>query len=797
MAGLLLLHAVVGGGIVLVGRHLGRRALWPAAVPFVVTLAWLAASIGGVLDGRPVTQSIAWVPQLGLDLDLRLDGFGALVVLLVSGVGLLVLVYARSYFPPAQEGLGRLVGLLTLFAGAMLGVVLADNLFALYAFWELTSVTSYFLIGNRSDSATSRAAALQALLTTGLGALAMLVGFVLLAQAAGTARLSELLAHPPGGGTVAPALVLVLLGAATKSAQVPFHAWLPGAMVAPTPVSAYLHSATMVKAGVYLVARFTPAFAGVALWRPAVVALGATSMVVGGLRALRQHDLKLLLAHGTVSQLGLMFVLFGIGTPAAATAGCVLLLAHAAFKATAFTTVGILDRSTGTRDVHRVPMIGSRWPGLLVAVLVGAASMAGLPPLLGFVSKEAGYAALLDSGALLGGLVVAVVVGASVLTFAYSARFAFGTLLADGRDARPVTDDQRPSPWFLLTPLVLAAFTIVAGLVPGLLDGLVTGASQALDASTPAAHLALWHGLNGALALSALTVALGCVLFVARVPVGRVLATGHGIPSAGGAYRWTLRATNQLADKVTGVVQNGSLPVYAGVILAVTTVVPVTALLGHLDADVLRPDDAPWSVFIGTVVISVVLLAAAVRAAGIHRRYAAALLLAGVGYSMAALFVVQGAPDLALTTVAVESLFTVLFVLVLRSLPDRFEQRWTWVGQAFRIVVAGTVGIVVFVFALVASGHRLPATTSAEMVERALPDGHGRNVVNVILVDFRGLDTVGELTVLAAASIGAVALARAVRRPGRPSVAVPPAAPSDGGAPAARDPATDDAGATT
>jgi multicomponent Na+:H+ antiporter subunit A len=490
-------------------------------------------------------------------------------------------------------------------------------------------------------------------------------------------------------------------------------------------------------------------------------------MVLGGLRALRQHDLKLLLAHGTVSQLGFMFVLFGIGTPAAATAGCVLLLAHAAFKATAFTAVGVIDRSTGTRDLRRVPRIGTRWPAVAAVVLVGAGSMAGLPPLLGFVAKEAGYASLLDSGVPLGGLVLTVVVGASVLTFAYSARFAFGSLVAGGRDAPPVAPERRPAPAFLLAPLVLAACTVGAGLLPGLLDGLVTAAARALDPATPPAHLALWHGPNAALALSAVTVVLGCVLFVARVPVARVLAIGGGVPTAGGAYRGTLRAVNRVADRVTGVVQNGSLPVYAGVILAVTTVVPATALLGHLDADSFRPDDAPGTVLAGTIVIAVVLLSAAVRAAGIRRRYAAALLLAGVGYSMAALFVVQGAPDLALTTVAVESLFTVLFVLVLRSLPDRFEQPWTWIGRAFRLVVAATVGVVVFVFALAAGAHRLPTTTSTEMVQRALPDGHGRNVVNVILVDFRGFDTVGELTVLAAASIGAVALARAVRHPGR------------------------------
>ncbi len=778
MLTLLVLHAAIGAVTIVFGRHLGRRALWLAAIPFVATFTWLVAMAPELFDGKVVTQSVGWVPQLGLDLDLRLDGFGALFVLLVSGIGLLVLGYAGSYFPPVQAGLGRLIGLLTLFAGAMFGLVVADNLFALYGFWELTSVSSYFLIGNKSSSATARAAALQALLTTGMGALAMLVGFILLAQAAGTAQMSRLLADPPSGSTVVVALVLVLLGAATKSAQYPFHSWLPGAMVAPTPVSAYLHSATMVKAGVYLVARFTPAFAGVGMWRPAVVTVGAVTMVFGGLRALRQQDLKLLLAHGTISQLGFMFVLFGIGTAESITAGCVLLLAHAAFKATLFMGVGIVDRTTGTRNIRQLPLIANAWPGFTAVVLVGAASMAGLPPLLGFISKEAGYAAVLDSGMALGAALTAVVVGGSALTFAYSARLAFGSLMAGGRNTRPVSAEVAPSRQFLVPPLVLVGVTVVLGLLPMVLDTPVSTAVRSLDPAAPDAHLALWHGFNAPLALSLLTIAIGCILFLARTRVATVLARGASLPTANAAYRWTLRSINTLADRVTGVVQNGSLPVYAGVILTATTIVPGTALARGLDADWFATSDAPSSLLIATAVVVTIQLAAAFRAASIHRRYAAALLLAGVGYAMAALFVLQGAPDLALTTVAVESLFTVLFVLVLRSLPDHFEQRWTWIGQAFRVAVSVTVGVVVFVFALAAGSDRFPTTTSAEMIDRALPDGHGRNVVNVILVDFRGFDTLGELTVLTAAAIGAVALARAVRRPGRPP-GTPPGERSD------------------
>ena len=303
MVVLLALHAVVAVVATGAGRRLGRHAFWVCAIAPGATLAWIAARAGRVLEDRPVVEGVRWVPDVGLGLDLRLDGFSLLMAGLVSGVGVLILLYSRSYFAD-DAAVGRFAGTLTAFAGVMLGLVLADNLLVLYVFWELTSITSYLLIGFEDKKGSARAAALQALLVTGAGGLAMLGGFVLVGQAAGTYSLSAVVADPPSGSTVSVGLALVLLGALTKSAQVPFHSWLPGAMAAPTPVSAYLHSATMVKAGVYLIARLAPAFAAdVGYWRPVVLSVGLTTMILGGYRALRQHDLKLLLAHGTVSEL--------------------------------------------------------------------------------------------------------------------------------------------------------------------------------------------------------------------------------------------------------------------------------------------------------------------------------------------------------------------------------------------------------------------------------------------------------------------------------------------------------------
>ena len=425
---LLVLHALLGLTGLAFGSRLGRRGLLLGILAPIATAVWLIAELPGVLDGHPVTESVEWLPALGVNLDLRLDGFSALMVVLVAGIGVAVYAYALSYFPPQREGLGRLVALLTLFGGSMLGLVLADNLIVLYGFWELTTVTSFLLIGNNHRDGRSRAAALQALLVTSLGALAMLAGFIVIGQSAGTYRLSEILAHPPSGTAVEVALVLVLLGAFTKSAQYPFHGWLPAAMVAPTPVSAYLHSATMVKAGVYLIARLAPAFEEVSFWRFTIVAVGLYTMIAGGLRAMRQTDLKLLLAMGTISQLGFMMAVFGLGTAESSVAGCVALLAHGLYKATAFMVVGILDHQHGTRDTRLIPRMPPGWRLTAAVTIVAATSMAGFPLVLGFVAKEAELQALIDETGNGSALAVAVAVLGSIVTVAYSLRFCAGAL---------------------------------------------------------------------------------------------------------------------------------------------------------------------------------------------------------------------------------------------------------------------------------------------------------------------------------------------------------------------------------
>jgi multicomponent Na+:H+ antiporter subunit A len=763
----LIVHAVIGAAVFPSGLRLGRRVFVIASIAPAATLIWLATKWSALLDGDVVVEHGEWVPRLGLAADLRLDGFSALMVLLIALIGLLVCVFSSGYYSPTNERVGRNAGLLVIFAGAMMVVVLADNLLLLYTGWELTSIVSYLLIGNEHTKPHARAAALQALLVTSFGGLAMLAGFVVLGQRAGTYGLQEIIASPPTGAAVNVGIVLVLVGAFAKSAQYPFHFWLPGAMAAPTPISAYLHSATMVKAGVFLIARLAPAFATTAVWKPVVLTVGVVTMICGGLRALRQSDLKLLLAYGTVSQLGFLVVLFGSGTPDAAAAGCVMLLAHALFKAALFMAVGTVDHHTGTRDLRLIPRLGRRWRAFSVAAVVSAASMAGVPLMFGFVSKEAGLQALLDAGAG-GGWVLAGVVAASALTVAYSVRLVWGILgfASHGEDlaatAWTTSPDRgdRPSPLLLVPVVVLSAMTLAFGVAPRIVQDLQHSAASALDAAFQPATLAIWHGFGTALVLTIVALAAGGLLFVLRGPVESVLARGAVIPSGGIMYVRLLRGTNVAASKVTGVVQNGSLPIYVGVTLLTAAVVPGIVLLVAVEWPGWPDLVGDW----GQVPIAISILGAALVAALVRRRFTAALFLGATGYAMAGLFAVQGAPDLALTQVAIETLSTVLFVLVLRRLPDRFERTSTRQRRVARLVISGVIGVTVFLFAIVSRASRTVEPVSGTMIERALPDGHGRNVVNVILVDIRGFDTMGEITVLVAAAIGAVALARVGRR---------------------------------
>jgi multicomponent Na+:H+ antiporter subunit A len=480
-------------------------------------------------------------------------------------------------------------------------------------------------------------------------------------------------------------------------------------------------------------------------------------MVLGGWRALSQTDLKLLLAYGTVSQLGFLMLLFGVGDPVTTFAGTAMLLAHTLFKAALFMVVGIVDHQAHTRDLRRLTGLGRRMPATVVVAALAAASMAGLPPLLGFVTKEAALEGLLEAAAPWA--VAAVVVG-SAFTVAYSARLLWGAFARKEGLIEPVGDEAAaPSGWFLAPAAVVAAAGLLWGVVPALADGWVGAAAESLAEHAGEHHLALWHGFTPALGLSAAAIAFGAVLHGRRGLVDGVASVTRRVPAAVSAYQWSLGALNRTADRVTGVVQPGSLPFYLAVILLAATLLPGWWLVKGIEL----PAEAVLAESPLQLLVALLVVAAAVGVASAPARLGAVLFLGAVGYGVAVLFVIQGAPDLALTQMLIETLTLAIFVLVLRYLPEHFDRVQWRVGRLLRMGVAGMLGTMVTLFALWSAGSRVSEGISAEFVQRSLPEGGGKNVVNVILTDFRALDTLGEITVLAVAALGVVALVRAPR----------------------------------
>ncbi len=741
-------------------RALGRRVFLLAGLvsfgAFVHTLLYAPAVLSDDPEQFPL-ERLSWVAQLQLSLDLRMDPLSWVLALVITGIGSLVLVYCAWYFSDTEPGLGRFAAVLLAFAGAMYGLVTADDVYLLFVFWEATSVFSYLLIGHYTRRRASRGAALQALITTTLGGLVMLVGLVLLAVQSRSSSLTVILSSSPEGALTTTAVYLVLVGALSKSAMVPLHFWLPGAMAAPTPVSAYLHAAAMVKAGIFLLARFAPAFVDTPGWREVLVAIGVATMLLGGYVALKQTDLKLLLAYGTVSQLGFLTIVASYGTRDTALAALALLVAHALFKGSLFLVVGIIDHEAGTRDLRKLSGLGRRWPALATITILSLASMSGVPPLFGFVAKETVLHGFLE-GIALGDPVAVValvgIVGGSALTVAYSLRFFWGAFARKPDVEEPATLPS-PSLAFLFAPAVLAVTSLLLGPLAGLADRALAGYPGHFDPPPGEPyHLALWHGLEPALGLSALTLALGFALFAARGIVTRVqsrLSTGV---SASEAYWDVMVGVDKISVRVTSLTQRGSLSFYLGVILIVFIGVTSAALVaGSSWPAELRLWDFP-----AQLAIAVVMIAAAIAATQAQKRFAALVTVGVTGFGMSALFALQGAPDLAITQILVELVTLIAFVLVLRRLPAKLGDRHGSHHRGLRAVIAIVAGAVMVLIALVAAGARSTDPISLAWPELALVEGHGRNVVNVALVDIRGWDTMGELAVVIAAATGVASL---------------------------------------
>lgn len=761
---LLLLHvgaAVVAPSLV---RRGGSRAFALLAVVPAVAAGWAATQLTAAGSQDPHSERISWVDDLGMDLVFRLDTLAWVMTLIVSAVGALVLLYCAHYVDAdSEDNVGLLAASLVAFAGAMLGLVTADDLLLLYVFWEITTVLSYLLIGYLSTSQASTRAAKQALIVTTAGGLAMLVGIVLVGNASGTYRISELVAHPVTSPAVTAGIVLLLVGALSKSALIPFHFWLPGAMVAPTPISAYLHAAAMVKAGVYLVARLAPGYADLPAWQVMVLVLGGGTMLLGAFRATRQNDLKLLLAYGTVSQLGFLVVLLGYGSAGATLAGLTLVVAHALFKSSLFLTVGTIDHSTGTRDIRRLVGVRQHMPVLALFATLAAMSMAGIPVLIGFVGKEAGLAALLHPAdgwwSLQGAAGTAVVLG-SVLTMAYSTRFVWGAFTDGARPpmGKPTPPRWHPPTWILVgVPAALSLGGLVLGLTSTLLETALEPHTSTVQHVTDAhpVHLGLWHGVSLPLLVSVGIWLLGLSWWWAQARRPVEVPVPLFPFDAGRTYHHLMRGVDRIALEATGFMQRGSLPVLLGIIFSVVVVLPGVTMITR---EVSWPDDVRWADSPAQVLTAGLVALAAFLATRARRRLRAVFLVSVTGYGTAMLFLLHGAPDLALTQLLVETVTLVVLVLVLRRLSGRFPDDPSRLTRRVRALLGVAVGATVGVLALVAAGSRVHAPAGEGLAQRAYDYGGGANVVNVILVDVRAWDTMGELSVVLATATGVASL---------------------------------------
>lgn len=766
-------HAIAALVSPMLVARLGRRAFPLLALVPAAGAVWVAMTPA---DGR--SESISWVPGLHMQLDFRFDSLSRIMAMIVLAVGALVLIYCARYFEDDEPRLGFFAGEMVAFAGVMFALVTTDNTLVLLIFWELTTVLSFLLVGHYAERASSRRAATQALLVTTAGGLAMLVGIIVLGELpGGSYTLSELVANPPSGAAAAVGVALILVGALSKSAIVPLHFWLPGAMAAPTPVSAYLHAAAMVKAGVYLVARLSPGFSDSAAWAPMVLILGSTSMLLAGWRAMRVHDLKLVLAYGTVSQLGLMVMLTGLGTSTAMLAGLTMVVAHSMFKAALFMIVGIIDHSAGTRDMHKLGWLGDRAPFLLAISIVAALSMAGLPPMLGFVGKETALAAVVGTPVLnttSGWLLSAALVLGSMITLAYSIRFIRG---AFGRKhlRRPspaVVNWHAPDPFFLSAPTLLAAGGLLAAIFSPQLGRILEtyttqmpaiGLPGRARAGTPdpeAYHLALWHGFTFELALTAVVIVGGVALyFINRLMVARVAFAPQRL-NADRIYDATLRGMDTASNRLTGFVQRGSLPLTQTIILVCFALLPTAALImgSRAELDVVAWS-SPWQILVGVVMVP-----AAIAVIIMRNRLAATLLVGVTGYGVGVIFALQGAPDLALTQILVETLLLVVFVLVLRKLPAEVDEKNGIGKRGPRLVLAIVVGAAAAAVTAFAAAARSTEPIAVMIPELAYEYGDGANPVNVLLVDIRAWDTMGEVAVLVAAATGVASLVFRNRR---------------------------------
>lgn len=744
------------------GEKVGYLTLL-APLTSLTFLIWIAVSAGS----RPqVLLEIPWVPQLGVNLSFLIDGLSLFYGFVISGIGVLVCWYAAEYLGRKYASHGRFYACLLFFMTAMLGTVFSNNLIVLFVFWELTGIASFLLIGFFHESEESRRGARQALLVTAATGLAMLAGAILLGLSAGTYSLAEITQKPleelAERGWIEAACVLLLLGAFGKSAQFPFQFWLPGAMAAPTPVSAYLHSATMVKLGVFLTGRLFPVFHTLEIWFWLVCGVGFFTMLLGAFLALRSNDLKAILAFSTVSQLGFLIGAYGLGSRTGVQADFVHILSHVLYKGSLFMTAGIVDHCTGVRDVRRLGGLARHMPVTACSAAVGAAALAGLPLTTGFISKELLLAELVGAEAWVW---LAFVALSATMTVAFAARLFFNVFTGSTSAALSV---HRPGWAIQMPPLALAAAALVLGTFPGLLDGMVNALKVSGLQTPEPIHLALWHGFNVELLTTISAIVAGALLYLWAQRVGwRFAVIPRGL-QFDTAFERGLEGLGTLSKKLTLALRADWPPAYLPIVIAFLLI----ALAGTVAVSSAQFfagfSSIAWQFAPLRTIVAVLITVALVGVIILSRWTTQLIALSVAGFLLTFYFVLYRAPDLAMTQILVESASVVMILLLLSRFPSSqlavAHNRQARRGRLFRIILSVGVGGWMTLLVLFAHLHKHGDPVGPRIAELSVPLAEGTNVVNTILVDFRGFDTLGEITVLLIATLGALGLMMRYKR---------------------------------
>ncbi|MFP4544736.1 MAG: putative monovalent cation/H+ antiporter subunit A [Candidatus Kapaibacterium sp.] len=766
-----MLSAVVYSGFILaifvplIFRIFGKKSSGAiiSLLPLGIFL-YLLTYLPEVNSGNYIKETTVWFSSLGVNLSFYLDGLSLIFALIISGIGFAVFSYAGKYMEH-NPFIERFYVYISIFMASMLGVVISDNVFALFIFWELTSISSYLLIGFNHHTEKSRYSALQAMLITAMGGLAMLAGLLLLSLATGTQSIQEMkvmsamiISHD----YYLPALILILLGAFTKSAQFPFHFWLPNAMEAPTPVSAYLHSATMVKAGVFLLARLSPVLSAGPYWTEIVTGIGAVTMLGGAVMSVYNTDLKRILAYSTVSVLGTLTMLIGLGTEFAIKGMVIYLLAHSLYKGALFLYAGIIDHETGTRDIREIAGLSKFMPITLAIGFLAAFSKMGLVPFFGFIGKETVYDAALRYDHF-GYAIIAFTVSASIFIVAAAALVGIKPFL--GKEAKYPGNKPHEAPFqMLLGPALLAAAGFLFGIFPLIVEGLLGATVSDITGIPVEFHLSLWHGFNVVLLLSIATLGIGAFLYF-YIDKLREMMKSFWKPEAvfpENIYKFSLDGMMKTAKGQTRLLQNGYLRYYITFIILTTIGLVGYSLVNFNDLSMISPD---LGIEFHELMIALIVIASAITAVMAKGRLTAVAAMGVVGFSVAFIFILYGAPDLAMTQFAIETLTVIVFVYVIYRLPKYIN----YSKNSRRVkdgILASATGLMMASIILIVSETSKRGDIKEYYNATSYLKAKGRNIVNVILVDFRALDTMGEITVLAVAALGVFALLK-LRNDGR------------------------------